>query len=295
VSSLRAAVIVPTHDHAATLPFAIASARGQTVVDVEIHVIGDGVADDTRAVMAALVRADPRVRFHDRPKGARHGELHRHEILAGLDAAIVVYLADDDLLAPDHVAAMEVLLAEADFAHPATILVQPDGHLRALPVDLSMAPYRTMLRQGQNRVPLTGVAHTMAAYRRLPFGWRTTPEGTPTDLHMWRQFLAQPWCRAVSGSRMSALVFPSPPRVEWSPADRVGELTRWSTLLADPTQRAALDAAVTGAWRQEAITRELRYERIAVTGWWRSAKVAGRRVRRWARSVRPGRPQPGVR
>ena len=59
---MKATVLIPTHDHGPTLRYAVASALQQTVQDLEIFVIGDGVTDEGRAVVAELVRADPRVR-----------------------------------------------------------------------------------------------------------------------------------------------------------------------------------------------------------------------------------------
>ena len=40
-----ASVLIPTHDHWATLPLAVNSALGQTVEDVEVIIIGDGVTE----------------------------------------------------------------------------------------------------------------------------------------------------------------------------------------------------------------------------------------------------------
>ena len=64
-------MIVPTHDHASTLGLAVRSALAQTLGDIEVHIIGDGVGDETRAVVEHLVHDDTRVRFHDLPKGER--------------------------------------------------------------------------------------------------------------------------------------------------------------------------------------------------------------------------------
>jgi glycosyltransferase involved in cell wall biosynthesis len=86
-----ATVVLPTHDHATTLPYALESVQRQTVEDLEIVVVGDGVGDDTREVVAARMREDARIRFLDRPKGERHGERHRHEALAGARGRIVCY------------------------------------------------------------------------------------------------------------------------------------------------------------------------------------------------------------
>ena len=72
--STAATVVIPTHDHGRTLLRSVPSALAQTVSELEVFVVGDGVPDVTRELMAELVAADERVRFFDNPKGERHGE-----------------------------------------------------------------------------------------------------------------------------------------------------------------------------------------------------------------------------
>jgi glycosyltransferase involved in cell wall biosynthesis len=102
--SVAATVIVPTHDHGPTLRLSVGSALAQTIEDIEVLVIGDGVPDVTREIVGELSRNDERLRFFDHPKGLRHGELYRHEALAQARGEIVCYLSDDDLWFPEHVA-----------------------------------------------------------------------------------------------------------------------------------------------------------------------------------------------
>ncbi len=40
-------------------------------------------------------------------------------------------------------------------------------------------------------------AHTLKYYRKLPFGWRTTPAELFTDQYMWKQFMDQKDCRVA--------------------------------------------------------------------------------------------------
>ena len=61
--SIAATVIVPTHDHGPTLRFALASALAQTVEDIEVLVVGDGVPNVTHEIVGELSRRDERVRF----------------------------------------------------------------------------------------------------------------------------------------------------------------------------------------------------------------------------------------
>src|SRR3970282_260372 len=83
-----ATILIPTHRHAALLPYSLRSALAQEGVSVEVFVVGDGFEDDTRAALE-LSLSDPRVRFFDFPKGQGNGELHRHEALQEATGRIV--------------------------------------------------------------------------------------------------------------------------------------------------------------------------------------------------------------
>ena len=245
--ALAATVVVPTFDHGPTLYRSVRSALAQTVADLEVFVVGDGVPDATRSVMADLVREDPRVRFFDHPKGPRHGEVHRHAALAEARGRIVCYLSDDDLYLPDHVAAMGRLLDGADFAHAFPVALWPDGTPETFAVDVALPYYRTGRRAA---IPLSCGAHTLALYRRLRHGWRTTPAGVPTDRYMWQQVL-DTGCRAVSGTGVTVLTFPSPLRVGQSAEQRGAELDAYGPRLADAAWRARFTADVLAAVAHE--------------------------------------------
>jgi hypothetical protein len=232
--TLAATVVVPTHDHGATLLRSVPSALAQTVEDIEVFVIGDGVRPVTHDVIAELTASDERVRFFDNPKGPRHGEVHRHRALAEARGEIICYLSDDDLWLPGHLEQLRGLLADADFAHARALWIDTEGHPRGWRVDLERPFYKDLLLGGENRVPLCAAGHTTELYRRLPAGWRTTPDGVPTDLYMWQQILSVSDCRAVSGPTATALHFPSPDRQGWSDEQRLDELDRWVPRLSDP-------------------------------------------------------------
>jgi hypothetical protein len=221
-----ATILIPTFRHAALLPHSIESALDQEGVSIELFVVGDGVEDATREVMARYAN-DDRVRFFDLPKGPRLGETHRHPLMSEASGPIVTYLSDDDLLLRDHVATMVELLANADFAHPPSARFGADGSLLFFPWDYSRAEFRDIARGRRGSIGLTGVAHTMDAYRRLPYGWRTTPEGMPTDHWMWLQFMDLPAIRVVRGERLTYLTFPDPIFGKLPEAERAGQLAGW--------------------------------------------------------------------
>lgn len=225
-----ATVLIPTHAHGETLRYSVPTALRQTVQDIEVFILGDGVPDITREIARELTASDPRVRFFDFAKGPGRGELHRHQVLQEARGEIVCYLFDDDLWLPDHVAVMQALLRDADFAFTMPVVVHPDGALSPWFVDLSRPLHRRLFtdtRSGTASVP-TCAAHTMGLYRRLPSGWRTAPRGHAPDKHMWAQCLADPACVATSTSRPTAIIFPDPPRRTWPLSRRLVELAEWS-------------------------------------------------------------------
>jgi glycosyltransferase involved in cell wall biosynthesis len=271
-----ATILVPTHRHAALLPYAIRSALAQKGVEMELFVVGDGVEDDSRDAVAPFL-SDPRVRFFDFPKGERHGERLRHEALQESSAPIVCYLSDDDLLLPDHVAQMQALLETADLAHDAPVNVWPDGSLRYSAFDLGRPEFVELLAQGRGGGGLTGVAHTRSAYERLPFGWRPAPQGVPTDIFMWQQFLTIPGFKGATGDRLTTLVFPSPLRTKMSVQERAFELEHWERRMGEPGFSDELEALVGTAARRaterlklKTLALELELEHLQSTRWWRA-------------------------
>ncbi len=243
MKGVTATVVIPTHAHPDLLPFSLASAQAQTVVDIEIFVIGDGVMDASREIVMPATASDPRVRFFDNPKGPRHGEVHRHAALADATGSIVCYLSDDDLWFPNHIETMLGLLSAADVAHALPLQVTPDGDVSVWAGDMGLAYFRKQVLEAGNFVPLACFAHTLAAYRRLPAGWRTSPDAIPTDQHMYRQFLAESWCRAIGGWQPTVMHFPSPDRTTWTASQRVEELGRFAGMLGDSGGAAVVTAA----------------------------------------------------
>jgi len=254
---VRATVLIPTHDHGLTLRHSVASALAQTVEDIEIFIIGDGMPDAARDVARSVARLDNRIRLFEHPKAPRHGEVLRHQALREAAGDVVCYLSDDDLWQPEHVETMLALLEHCDFASALPLYVDPQRGLTALRVDLERDYFRRLIVAGKNRIPLSCGAHTLQMYRRLPYGWRTTPTGIPTDVYMWQQFLVDPTCRARSAARATVLCFPAsfpaPTRKTMTTTERADELAEWSVRIAGAALTArALESVVREAARLEA-------------------------------------------
>jgi len=275
----EATILIPTFRHAKLLPHALASALDQTVTDLEVFVVGDGVEDSTRAVLEPFL-ADARVRFFDRPKGPRNGEVHRHAALQGASGRIVCYLSDDDLLLRGHVAEMLRLLEGADFAHPAPARLAALGVLDFFPWNYSRQEFVDIAHGRRGSIGLTGTAHTVNAYQRLPHGWRTTPSGMSTDHYMWLQFLDLPDLRCAMSDRLTYLSFPDPVWGQLGEDDRAAELEKWLRRSREDRFEEEIDGVLRDAIRRAAEDYHLwaRREQLAVaairaTRTWRAREL----------------------
>ncbi|MEX2127595.1 MAG: glycosyltransferase [Xanthobacteraceae bacterium] len=236
-ASLRATVIVPTTgDRGPLLPFSVGSILTQTVQDLEVFIIGDGVSEETREIISDLMRRDGRVRFFDHPKDTRRGEPYRHVALAEARGEIVCYLTDRDLMLADHVASLSRLLVDADFAHTLRFEIKPDGSLSfEHALDINDPGDRSRVLDVHRLMPLSVVGHTLSVYRRLPYGWRRTPAGKPTDRYMWEQFLTHSACRTATSTWPTILYFKRGNHPGLSTEARLVELRHWHAKIGDPT------------------------------------------------------------
>jgi glycosyltransferase involved in cell wall biosynthesis len=254
-----ATVLIPTHEHVEPLRHAVASLQQQTLQDFELFIVGDGVSDAGRALITELVAADSRIRFFDFPKGPRKGEIHRHRALQHAQGRFVAYLGDDDIWLPNHLEVLGTLLADADFGHTLQVGVDAEGGFVFLAADLENPAFRQrMLSEIFNRFDFTFAGHSIEAYRRLPYGWRTTPPDFPwTDLYMWRQFLAEPWCRARSAIVPTGINTWTHLRPQLSDRERADDLGRWRAQAATPAFHEDLWRAVATCFVRESVGFEL--------------------------------------
>lgn len=251
--TVRASVLIPTHSHYATLPMTVRSVLAQTMADLEVLIIGDGVDQATRDAAMALEAEDQRVRFLDLPKGDHHGETHRHTAICEARSEVIAYLCDDDLLLPDHLSDLVELLQDHDFAQSLNGWVTSAGQLWLYPTDLSLpeAIAWHLLEPRRNMVSLTGTAHTRSSYLALDDPWEPTPAEQWPDHFMWKKFFRTPGLRAATSTRMTALQFPtSHGRDVWSDEERAREIEPWARRVALPGAQDDIDRLVAEASRR---------------------------------------------
>ncbi len=245
---MSAIVIIPTFDHGPTLHFALRSVLAQTYQDFQVYVICDGSPETTKKLLKTWQKKDPRIHFLDKPKSPRNGEPYRHELLSSLKTSakdFVCYLADDDMWFADHLELMAKALKNHDFAHSFPLYVLPDQSVGTWFGSLNLPQLRAKLLRPKNKrynfIPLGAGGHTMELYRQLPYGWRTTPKGKTTDLHMWQQILSLPQLKTHRIDQPTLLHLPSSLRTETALESRLEELKTWEKkLLTEPDLKQQL-------------------------------------------------------
>ena len=112
---MKFSIITPTHRRKEKLDRAVTSVLSQTYKDWEMIIINDSPHDETYREFAASIN-DARIHYHINPKnsGVNFSRNHGLDKLSA-DSKWVIFLDDDDYLAPDTLATFsELILTGSD-------------------------------------------------------------------------------------------------------------------------------------------------------------------------------------
>jgi glycosyltransferase involved in cell wall biosynthesis len=241
---LAATVLIPTSgDRAELVRLALACTLKQTIQNIEVFIIGDGVAGPSRETLRGFAREDSRVRFFDHPKHTTRGEPYRHAALKEARGRIVAYCCDRDLWLSHHLETLDNALREVDFTNTLEFIIQTDGTIMTpRQLDLSKERHRFAMHSRMRHFDpliapgLSCTGHTLDAYRRLPEGWTQTPTSHISDCYMWQKFARNPDITAKTVARATLLYFHRERFPGWPAEKRLAELKPWADrVLNDPT------------------------------------------------------------
>jgi hypothetical protein len=183
----RFSVLLPTHNRADVLPFAIKSVLAQTERDFELLIVGDGCTDSTAEVVSGF--DDPRIRWFDLPKAPYFGYANRNVALKQARGEFVAYAAHDDLLFPDHLALLAERLeaAGADLVYSRPLMASPDGVVVPLAGNLHNADELETFLGSYNFIAMSCVVHRRAVLEES--GYWPEDVAVGADWRLWQRII----------------------------------------------------------------------------------------------------------
>ena len=231
----RFTIAIPTHDRRETVLLAARSALAQTRPPEQLLILCDGCNDGTAEALREL--GDPRVEALELPKAPGFGYEHRNRSLELARGEAILWLSDDDLLAPDHLERIGELWDTDRFelVQSPAVLVLPDDELGWMGADWSVPFYRERLALF-NTNPMTSVSIRVDVARAIG-GWDASVSRA-ADWDLWKRALA-------AGARSA--VSPEPTVLHFRAAERdqdwrtrVSQNAAWLARLQDPASLLAM-------------------------------------------------------
>lgn len=197
----RVSVLLPTHNRADVVGFAIQSALAQTYTHFELLVAGDGCTDSTSAVVSSF--SDPRLTWLPLPKAPGVGYANRNRALRAASGELIAYLAHDDLWLPDHLQRLVACLdsTRAELAYSQAFDVAADGRLTVPIFDLTDPPTRqAWLTHYLGYLPMCAVIHRRDCLEK--YGWWREDLLSGGDWDLWSRILQRGGDRNVAYLRL---------------------------------------------------------------------------------------------
>lgn len=193
----RFSILLPTRNRSELLRLAIASVLAQTEPDFELFVVGDGCTDNSAEIVAGF--NDPRIRWFDLPKAPGFGYANRNVALRQTSGEYIAFVADDDLVFPDHLQVLAATLDKsgAEWAYNRPLWVATDGVVVPFACNLLNADELDAFITVGNLIPATCVMYRrscLAAYGYWPEDVLRAGD--------WRY-----WIRIIEGGRRANLAY----------------------------------------------------------------------------------------
>lgn len=235
-SATRFAVAIPTFNRRDTVMLAVQSVLRQRRPAHEIFVLCDGCTDGTQEALAAL--DDRRVHVIDLPKGEGYAYAHRNYPVAHSSSDAVVWMGDDDLIAPDYLERAGAIWdgGQVDLVVSAAVLVHDDDALEWVGRDLREPAHRAWFSEVGNTAIMGAVLVRRTLVEQVG-GWDGAV-ARAGDYELWQRIVG-------AGARLgwqphaTLLHFRATGREQpWE--ERVVQNRRWLAALEDPDGRSSL-------------------------------------------------------
>jgi hypothetical protein len=183
----RFSILLPTHNRADVIAFAIKSILAQSEQDFELLIVGDGCTDETADVVAKF--KDKRIRWFALPKAPFSGYANRNTALRSAQGEMIAYAQHDDLMLPDHLAQMaQIMGTEIGWAYSRPLWVSTDGIVVPGGTNLLIPRELTHFLEVANSIPSNCVVHRRHCFDQ--FGYWPEDEPRIGDWRLWKKIIA---------------------------------------------------------------------------------------------------------
>jgi glycosyltransferase involved in cell wall biosynthesis len=222
-------IAIPTHNRRETVLLAAHSALAQTRPPDQLLVLCDGCTDGTADALRGL--GCTRLQALELPKGPGYAYEHRNRALELALGEAIIWLADDDLLTPDHLEHIGKLwdTGRFDLVQSDGVVIHPDDSLAWFGSDWSLAANRPRVPTS-NSNPMASISVRVALARAVG-GWDATRERS-ADWDLWRRALAAE-ARVARSPEPTVLHFRATGRDQAWPL-RVRQNAAWLAQLQQP-------------------------------------------------------------
>ncbi len=183
----RISVLMPTHNRADVLGYAIDSVLRQTEPDFELLVVGDGCTDNTARIVKSF--QDSRIVWYDLPKAPNFGYANRNIALRKARGELIAFAAHDDLMFPDHLALLshEIDAGKLDWIYSRPLWVSTDGVIVPFCTNLHNADELDLFMNIRNSIPAGCVMHRRSCFDKSGY-WPEDVESAG-DWLLWQRII----------------------------------------------------------------------------------------------------------
>ncbi len=183
----RFSVLLPTHNRADVIGYAIKSVLWQSERDFELLIVGDGCTDGTAELVAGF--GDPRIQWFDLPKAPHFGYANRNVALKQAKGDLVAFIAHDDIWLPDHLELLSGHLERgaAEWAYSRPLWVSTDGFVVPVGVNLTNEDELEHFLTEANSIPAPCVMHRRGCLE--DYGYWPEDEREAADWKLWGRII----------------------------------------------------------------------------------------------------------
>ena len=185
----KISILLPTHNRADVLCFAIESALHQTEQNFELLIVGDGCTDDTAYVVTPYLQ-DKRIKWFDFPKGRSFGYDNRNKVLTQATGEYISFLAHDDIISPDHLALLSNHLDhndQIDIVYSRSLWIDDQGAIFPSITNLHDKASLDAFFDLHNTIPASCFMHRRSVFEKIGY-WNENLERA-ADWDFWKKII----------------------------------------------------------------------------------------------------------